>query len=428
MIYPRFSTFLFLFFAKSLLSFMPPQFSDRISLGPKANIESRYSINKTLSTKKSLRTVRQTSLTAVGRSSSSMAMEATGKAIAQLTATLSLGISAAHLSVLPKSSLSVISKLIYGIFQPSLLFTNVAKILSKTNYDDIGKLLLLPLFASIQVFCGLCIGKVLLRYFFSDLSEDSSDAKEITIGSAFGNSAPLPLLFVDAMALESKAVGYISFYLLAWSPLFWSLGRKILLPSNKSLEGDAQCAERVELIFTPPNIGCVAGACVGSFALLRHLFMDENAILSSVTNSVRVLSNGYLPSVGLTLAGSLYYNLWKENTSTDDTSLMDNGLSTWSKILVLSIARFVFMPLIGMSLINIATKAAIISKDDKILRYVLMLESCMPSAQNSVVILQLTKSTRSDAGKLAKTLSLLYLFSVLPLTFWLQFTYRFAGL
>ena len=62
-----------------------------------------------------------------------------------------------------------------------------------------------------------------------------------------------------------------------------------------------------------------------------------------MTNSVRILSSGYLPSVGLTLAGSLYYNLWKENTSTDDTSSMDNGLSTWSKILVLSIARFVFM-------------------------------------------------------------------------------------
>lgn len=45
------------------------------------------------------------------------------------------------------------------------------------------------------------------------------------------SAGPLPLLFVDALfkshpdpTLRPRAVALISFYLLAWSPLFWNYG------------------------------------------------------------------------------------------------------------------------------------------------------------------------------------------------------------
>jgi predicted permease len=54
---------------------------------------------------------------------------------------------------------------------------------------------------------------------------------------------PLPLLFVDALfkahpdpTLRPRAVALISFYLLAWSPLFWNYGYSLLVPERRSAQ------------------------------------------------------------------------------------------------------------------------------------------------------------------------------------------------
>lgn len=61
--------------------------------------------------------------------------------------------------------------------------------------------------------------------------------------STFANSGPMPLLFVDALfrshpdpSLRGRAVAYISFWLLAWSPLFWTYGYGCVLVAGSCVQ------------------------------------------------------------------------------------------------------------------------------------------------------------------------------------------------
>jgi hypothetical protein len=49
----------------------------------------------------------------------------------------------------------------------------------------------------------------------------------------FGNSMTLPLVFMSSLltgAPAERAVGYLALYQLAWSPMLWALGPRLLKP------------------------------------------------------------------------------------------------------------------------------------------------------------------------------------------------------
>lgn len=49
----------------------------------------------------------------------------------------------------------------------------------------------------------------------------------------FGNSMTLPLVFMSSLLTggpAERAVGYLALYQLAWSPMLWALGPRLLKP------------------------------------------------------------------------------------------------------------------------------------------------------------------------------------------------------
>jgi hypothetical protein len=94
----------------------------------------------------------------------------------------------------------------------------------------------------------------------------SEQGREVRVCSTFANSGPLPLLFVDALfrshpdpTLRPRAVAYISFYLLAWSPLFWTYGYRY---------ARGRCRSRVDnretlLHREREQAGCTCSECPG---------------------------------------------------------------------------------------------------------------------------------------------------------------------
>jgi|EP00624_Nannochloropsis_granulata_P006840 predicted permease len=153
-------------------------------------------------------------------------------AVLNLVACCSVGVTASKARVLDQQAISALSRLVYNVFQPSLLFTNVLQTLATPNQSR-GTLLLLPLAAALQILAAGALSGVLLR--LVGLDPRSETGREARICSTFANAGPLPLLFVDALfknhpdpTLRPRAVAFISFYLLAWSPLFWNYGYGIL--------------------------------------------------------------------------------------------------------------------------------------------------------------------------------------------------------
>jgi predicted permease len=155
-------------------------------------------------------------------------------AIGKLLSTCGLGVIAAKIGVLDKHALDGLSRLIFNIFQPCLLFVNVASTVSG-GASDAGKMLtfVLPLVAIFQIFVGYIVGKVTSLILYG--RKPNEDSKQLLTCSTFGNSGPLPLVFTDALlrlhpnkTLLPKSVAYISLYLLGWSPLFWVVAQTIL--------------------------------------------------------------------------------------------------------------------------------------------------------------------------------------------------------
>ncbi|CAB1096379.1 unnamed protein product [Ectocarpus sp. CCAP 1310/34] len=90
------------------------------------------------------------------------------------------------------------------------------------------------------------------------------------------------------------------------------------------------------------------------------------------------------------------------------------------------VSRFMVMPLVAAMLLFSGAKAKLIPYD-KLVWFVLLMEGCMPSAQNSVVILQMEKKPEL-ASSMAKTLTAVYLLSAVPIAFLLSAILQFVQL
>jgi auxin efflux carrier family protein len=178
-------------------------------------------------------------------------------------------------------------------------------------------------------------------------------------------------------------------------------------------------------------MGSVFGLIVGSIGSLRELFI--NGVLKSVFEAMRTLGAGYLPAVLLVLAGSLI----SPQPAKDDApkaAVQPAENSRWGfvqQISVVYLCRFLLMPSLLFAIVN-SLKVVYPSmyaylQSDKLLLFILLLEACMPSAQNSVTIQQLA-GDKEGANMMAKTLLAIYALGTPAITFWLMKILQFTDL
>lgn len=354
------------------------------------------------------------------------------RAVAKLISTCGAGVVAGKFGLLDKTALGVLSKLVFYLFQPCMLFVNVASTIDKMG-GNAGAMKLLPMAAFVQIAIGYIVGKV-LSFIMYGKNQSSEEAKQLLTCTTFSNSGPLPLVFVDALlkshadvSILPKSLGYVSLYLLGWSPLFWIFAPIILTPTeiadpNKKVatqqEKMALLAKRV---FSPPVMGSLLGLLVGSTAL-KKLFIPVSGIFHPIFEAARTLGTGYIPAVLLVLAGSLTPASKEEEAanpvkSTESTDKFDFV----KQVGAIYLARFFFMPALGFAMLDalrrfVPSMVPILA--DPILVFVLLLQTCMPSAQNSTVILQL-QGNRGAAARMAKALMAIYIMGIPAISYWL---------
>ena len=357
----------------------------------------------------------------VATTSSSVATAAALRAVSKLLSTCGIGIWASKTGLLDKAALSVLSKLVFGLLQPCLLFVNVASTVAKLGPSGGAAVTLLPLVAGVQILLGYVVGKIVSLLIYGRKS--SEESKQLLTCTAFGNSGPLPLVFVDALlrahadqSLLPQSVGYVSLYLLGWSPLFWIIAPAIL--SDES-SGKTDFKTLMKRVISPPVLGSIGGLIVGYVPFLRNLLLPANGLLNPVFEAMRTLGAGYLPAVLLVLAGSLTPTK-EEPTPGTVTVAEESPASFVKRAASIYMARFLLMPTVGFGIIKLLRKYFSTSPliNDAVLMFVFLLETCMPSAQNSTVILQL-QNNRAAATRMAKTLMFIYILGVPAMSFWI---------
>lgn len=360
-------------------------------------------------------------------SSAATVQIAAAKAILKLLSACSISIYITKRGILDKNSISVLSKLIFDVFQPCLLFVNVAFTVAKARAAGETTIFLLPIAAIFQVLSGFVLGKLISSVLYGP-GKKSDDSSQLVACTTFANSGPLPLVFTDSLfrnlpdqTILPRSVAYISMYLLTWSPLFWSLGTSILGDSNANSSPEEARKRIIKRVVSPPMIGCLSGLIIGLVPALQRLFLSPSGLLNPLLEAMRTLSMAYLPAVVLVLGGSLVpkeEDLIPENTSCEIDKEVDNKFKFIKRVFAVYLSRFLLMPFLALSTIRLVRKVFPSLIIEPLLLFILLLESCMPCAQNGTVILQLEKKYCA-AASMARTLLAVYVLGIPAMSFWL---------
>ena len=319
-----------------------------------------------------------------------------------------------------------LSKTTFSILLPMFLFTTITK--SIQQYGLTRNVLSIPFLAIAHAFTLCFISKCLLMPVFG-MQRDTDENRGTLISASFGNAGVVPLIFAEALfrncdpSLIAKAQSQISFYLLGWSPFFWSFGRKVLVGSPQTSEQrNREIVSTLRGLFPPPVVGVISGVAISLLpASLRGLFVsdpDHKAPLDIVYQSIQKFGRAANPLSLLVLTASLALN----SSTTESTSSFgesdDEGLGVrfLSRYICVSIARFIVSPILMYFMMKILNQIGIMesSKSAPMLWFILLLQSSMPSAQKSVLMLQAAEKGEV-ANNLAKFLFSIYATSMVPL-------------
>ncbi len=352
--------------------------------------------------------------------------------------------------ILDGTAVSTLSKLTYWLFQPCFLLCGVASTLAKSATSQPGSttgglptkaLLLLPLASLMQITLGAITAKIIttkrfgIRPKFLGIdNNDDAGASDIQMCTTFANSGPLPLILSDALfrgSLLSDVSACISFYLLVWSPLFWTAGKIILGLNEKNSSSEKKgivvdTINQIKSLLSPPVVGSIAGVIIGSNACLRNLLLSSDGLLSPLFGSLRTFGVAYLPAAILVLAGSLVKKGGDEPINGAKSSSL--SIKTITSILF---SRFVLSPVLALTTVRFMGLANLLPVDNgrtlAIVTFSILMEGCMPPAQNSVIMLQLANE-KERAAKMAKLLTIVYALSTIPVTLLLSMCLSKSGI
>lgn len=88
-------------------------------------------------------------------------------------------------------------------------------------------------------------------------------------------------------------------------------------------------------------------------------------------------------------------------------------------MLVVAAVRFVLLPCVTTALILAAMRLGLLPPEP-VCAFMLLLQSCMPPAQNLVLMMQLQPGTAGLAPATARLLLQMYTLAVVPVTIWVS--------
>jgi len=144
----------------------------------------------------------------------------------------------------------------------------------------------------------------------------------------------------------------------------------------------------LQALITPPAAAAFVGIILGGIGFLRNLLVGENAPLRALARASKDLGAGAIPLLMLVLGQSL-----SQGPST--TGRSSNAVIRRSTIALVSASRLLIMPALGMILVMVLDIAGALP-DDRVLKFVLLMEGGVPTALSLVSISQLVGQSESS--------------------------------
>ncbi|CAI6012349.1 unnamed protein product [Closterium sp. NIES-65] len=288
-------------------------------------------------------------------------------------------------------------------------------------------------------------------------AERAAGRKESVVmaACAFGNSLTLPLVFLATLLTRAdadRAAGYLALFMVGGSTAFWTLGYSMFRGgSNAQEEGDeegvegsaaakmeataaaaaamgmtgferaaSRVMEMAKKVLNPPIYGVLAGLLIGATPL-GHFFLPASSSSSAAAASSLPASSWlFSPATagilhGLMEAAAILGIASEAAATTLSSSALSSASSASSPsssaaalpslqddraLWVVCAVRLLLLPMLGTVAVTALYNAKLIPQDP-ICALTLMIQTAMPSAQNLVLMAQLSPATKPLAGMLA---------------------------
>ncbi|KAF7825384.1 protein PIN-LIKES 6 [Senna tora] len=159
---------------------------------------------------------------------------------------------------------------------------------------------------------------------------------------------------------------------------------------------------KLKQILQPPIIASILAMGFGAVPFLKGLIFTADAPLFFFTDSCMILGEAMIPCILLALGGNLV----------DGPGSSKLGLRTTAAIIF---ARLVLVPSAGIGIVMLADKLGFLPPDDKMFRFVLLLQHSMPTS----VLAGAVASLRGCGRDAAAVLFWVHIFAIFSMAGWI---------
>lgn len=350
-----------------------------------------------------------------------------------LITALGLFLAIDQVDVLGADARKRVNDLVFYVFNPSLVGSNLAETLTSDNVLTLW-------FMPVNVLSTFILGSA-LAWIVIKITRPPKHLEGLILGCcSAGNLGNLPIIIIPAICKEKGSpfgdpvlchkygMAYVSLSMAIGAVLLWTYVYNImristsraklmtsgvisesqqynisvtnypakdvpddaytLLLPNTDFEEKVSFPDKVKChlrnisnninfktIFAPSTIGAIIGFCIGVINPIRKLMVGNNAPLHVVEDSASMLGEAAIPTVTLILGANLLKGL--KGTSTP----------VWTIVGIIAV-RYIFLPIIGVVVVQGAIKFGLV-QPDPLYQFVLLIQYAVPPAMNIGTMAQL---------------------------------------
>lgn len=160
--------------------------------------------------------------------------------------------------------------------------------------------------------------------------------------------------------------------------------------------------------------------------LVAHLPWELGVLLATARSAGEVatlLGSATLVLQAVTLGASL---IPKRKSASLRSVLVPATRWEWRQLVATGVVRLLLMPLVGLASVHHLSRWGLLPASAAC-KMALLVQSCMPSAQNLVLMVNLREETKEMAPAMAQMLLRQYLLAVVPTTVWISVFMAYVG-
>ncbi|XP_024515184.1 protein PIN-LIKES 6 isoform X1 [Selaginella moellendorffii] len=363
---------------------------------------------------------------------------------------LGLLMASSYINILNATSRKQLSKLVFQVFLPCLIFTQLG---TAVTLEKLLEWWFIPVNVLLSSTLGCLLGLLVALL----IKPPPRFFKFTIVMIGIGNIGNIPLVLVGAICRDKNnpfndpdtcntdGVAYISYGQWVGAVIVYTFVYRMLAPpaseeeeasklresllvdhsSSEASESDnvvpstnskcrkvSQAVARIKLwlqsarigdILQPPVAASLLALVFGATPFLKMLFLEDDAVFYFLSDSLNILGGAMIPCIMLVLGGNLVKG----------PGASELGLKT---TLAITVVRLVLVPPMGIAVVSLAEKLNLLPPNNKMFRFVLLLQHSMPTSILAGAVASLQGYAEQEASAI---LFWEHIASVVTMTGWL---------